>query len=130
MTLRDIQRDIFPYISLLLKEARMCPRCLEDGFIEWVQVYDTHACNRGAIEPDEQFCARCNTRWGKNQCIEIAALLQGVLYSKGVEDETMGPLLVSNILYAQERRDQDIEKREPAYKYDTRDGWDDEKLDR
>jgi len=124
--LPQFNREVLPYVSVLLENVRMCPRCLEDGFVEWVRLHDKSAGAKGYKEQDEQYCHRCNTRWGKNQCVEVAALLQGFLkfvgYNDG-NDRYLRESMMALILSEQERRCQDNELRDPRYTYDTRDGW-------
>ena len=107
----------------LLESMRMCPRCLEEGKVAWVRVHNPSARSSGMGDPEEQFCFRCNSRWGFNQCVELAAWLEGIMRMKGIDDPILGPSMVENILWAQERREQERETAKPKESYATKDGW-------
>lgn len=111
----------------LMDTMRMCPRCLEEQKIAWVRVDDPHAYAKPCGDQDRQFCVRCNSTWDFIECITIAAWMEGVMRSMAYIDydgtDMRAPAIHQNIMDAQERRQQDVDKAEPKMKVDTRHGW-------
>ncbi len=123
----DIVRSLGEVRASLLESVRMCPRCLEDGKVAWVRTHNPSSRSSGVGDPEEQFCFRCNSTWGFNQCVELAAWMEGLMSSLAIIDydgsDVGTPARVQKIMEAQERREQEREIAEPKKRYDTKDGW-------